>query len=144
MAEQKSKVVSQDIEAFIAEAPERKREDTRRLIALMRDWTGEEPDVWTHSGIGFGRYHYKYDSGHEGDAALVGFSPRKAAFSIYLMGSYSPEHLAAREALLARLGKHRMGKACLYVNKLADIDLTVLEELVRLSLAELRAAYPQG
>ena len=89
-----------------------------------------------------GHYHYKYASGHEGDAFLIGFAPRKAELSLYLMGCYFPDVDARRTALLVRLGKHRMGKACLYVRKLADIDLAVLRELAELSVRRLREAYP--
>ena len=104
--------------------------------------TGEKPKLWGGNIIGFGHYHYKYPSGTEGDSALVGFSPRKTEFSIYLTGTYFPEQGNAREALLKRLGRHRMGKACLYVKRLDDIDPGVLEELIRLSVSALEAHYP--
>ena len=103
--------------------------------------TGEKPRLWG-TIVGFGRYHYKYPTGHEGDTCLVGFSPRKTAFSIYLLGSYFPETEPKAKALLARLGKHSMGKACLYAKKLADIDLEVLEQLIELSVGALRERYP--
>lgn len=141
MAEQKTKPTSTGIEAFIADVEEKKRGDTRRLIEMMERVSGEPPMLWG-SIIGFGSYHYKYASGHEGDAFLIGFAPRKPEFSIYLlMGSYLPEAVAEREALLKRLGKHRMGKACLYVKKLDDIDLDVLEQLMWLSIRSLRETY---
>ena len=116
-----------------------KRADSRALIELMQHVSGEPPVLWG-SMVGFGQYHYKYASGHEGDAFLVGFAPRKAEFSIYLMGT--PEGSTDREALLAKLGKHRMGKGCLYVKRLSDIDMDVLRELAKSSVGALRAAYP--
>nr|WP_269467891.1 DUF1801 domain-containing protein [Devosia ureilytica] len=93
--------------------------------------------------VGFGQYHYKYPTGHEGDAFLVGFAPRKSEFSIYLMGTYFPQETARREALLTKLGKHRMGKACLYVKRLSDIDLDVLRALAEISVRRLRDTYPE-
>lgn len=120
-----------------------RRKDAYALAALMKRVTGEKPRLWSGAIIGFGEYHYRYPTGHEGDSCLAGFSPRKTEFSIYLMGTYFPEQGNAREALLARLGKHRMGKACLYVKKLADIDLKVLEKLVRMSVMALRRHYPK-
>jgi len=91
--------------------------------------------------VGFGNYHYVYDSGHEGDSFLVGFAPRQAEFSIYLMGIYFPDSTDAARLLLEHLGKHRMGKACLYVKKLADIDEKVLMQLIELSVQKLREHY---
>ena len=126
MPEQKTKPHSGDVGAFLAQVEnDQKRADSHVLVELMSKISGEPPVLWG-TMVGFGQYHYKYPTGHEGDAFLVGFAPRKAAFSIYLMGTYFPEENARREALLAKLGKHRMGKSCLYVNKLSDIDLDVL------------------
>ncbi|HUH77518.1 MAG TPA: DUF1801 domain-containing protein [Devosia sp.] len=131
-----------DVDAFLAEISDpQKRADSAQLIALMQEITGEPPVLWG-TMIGFGSYHYRYASGHEGDAMLVGFAPRKAEFSIYLMGSYLPAATDMREALLARLGKHRMGKACLYVKRLSDIDLDILRELATASVRYLRETYP--
>ncbi len=131
-----------DVDAFLAAIPDaQKRADSAQLIAMMQEITGEPPVLWG-TMIGFGSYHYRYASGHEGDAMLIGFAPRKAEFSIYLMGCYFPAAAETREALLARLGKHRMGKACLYVKRLSDIDLAVLRELATASLHYLREAYP--
>ena len=142
MAAQKTRPDTGDVAAFIAQVePEQRRAECAQLMALMEAATGEPPVLWG-SMIGFGRYHYRYASGHEGDSFLVGFAPRKAEFSIYLMGSYAPEETTQRDALLARLGKHRMGKACLYVKKLTDIDMEVLDQLARTAVANLRAAYP--
>ena len=108
---------------------------------MMTRITGEKPKMWGPSIVGFGSYHYKYASGHEGDACLAGFSPRKAEFSIYLD---TPEDSAERSDLLARLGKHRMGKGCLYVKRLEQVDLGVLEQLVRHSVEWARATYPRS
>lgn len=116
-----------------------KRADSEKLIAIMSRLTGEPPVMWGGTMVGFGQYHYCYDSGHEGDTFLAGFSPRKAEFSLYLMGAYLPETSARFTALLDRLGKHRMGKACLYLKRLSDIDLGVLEQLITLSNEALKA-----
>lgn len=103
---------------------EQKKTDSFQLIELMRTWSGFEPKMWGPSIIGFGSYHYKYASGREGDAPLIGFSPRKAALSLYV---YSP--VDEQKPLLDALGKFKMGKACIYVNKLADINIDVLEKM---------------
>ncbi|WP_445431612.1 DUF1801 domain-containing protein [Chryseobacterium indoltheticum] len=103
---------------------EQKKTDSFRLIELMQKWTDSEPKMWGPSIIGFGNYHYKYASGHEGDAPVIGFSPRKAAFSLYV---YSDTEKS--KVLLANLGKFKMSKACIYVKKLSDIDIAVLQEL---------------
>ena len=143
MPEQKTKPHSGDVGAFLAQVEnDQKRADSHVLVELMSKISGEPPVLWG-TMVGFGQYHYKYPTGHEGDAFLVGFAPRKAAFSIYLMGTYFPEENARREALLAKLGKHRMGKSCLYVNKLSDIDLDVLRKLVEISVKKLRDTYPE-
>jgi hypothetical protein len=132
---------SQSVGDLLAQVTDaEKRGDGATLIAMLQEVTGEAPVAWG-TMIGFGHYHYVYPGGHEGDSFLVGFAPRKAEFSIYLMGTYAPEEMAKREALLARLGRHRMGKACLYVRRLSDIDLDVLRELAVLSVTALRGAY---
>lgn len=142
MADQKTKPHTGEVETFLGQVEsERKRADSHALIEMMSGISREPPVLWG-TMVGFGQYHYKYPTGHEGDSFLVGFAPRKAAFSIYLMGTFTPEDKARREALLAKLGKHRMGKACLYVNKLSDIDLDVLHELVEISVRRMRATYP--
>lgn len=136
-------MATEDLDEFLAQIDDAaKREDSQRLIALMEAVAGAPPVLWG-TMIGFGRYHYKYASGTEGDSFLIGFAPRKAEFSIYLMGTYLPEEVDKRDALLAKLGKHRMGKACLYVKRLADIDMDVLRELAETSVAQLRRTYPQ-
>lgn len=140
MAEQKTRPGG-DVTAFIERIEDAgKRADSQTLISLMSEVSGEQPVLWG-TMVGFGQYHYRYETGHEGDSFLVGFAPRRAEFSIYLMGTYFPEVAEKREALLARLGKHRMGKACLYVKRLSDVDLGVLRELVEMSVVELRKAY---
>lgn len=103
---------------------EQKKIDSTTLIELMQKWSGFEPKMWGPTIIGFGSYHYKYASGHEGDAPLLGFSPRKAQFSLYV---YSKTEKS--DELLKDFGKFKMGKSCIYVKKLADIDISILEKL---------------
>lgn len=143
MAETKTRETDVAVGEFLSKVEDpQKRADSAVLIEMMERVTGKPPKMWGPSIIGFGLYHYKYDSGHEGDSCLAGFSPRKAEFSIYLNGGYFPEMVEKRQALLAKLGKHRMGKGCLYVKKLENIDLKVLEQLVKLSYASLKKRYP--
>jgi hypothetical protein len=137
MAEAKFKPTGQGVESFLDGQELARRADCVELVAMMRRATGAEPRLWSANIVGFGDYHYRYASGHEGDACLVGFSPRKTEFSIYLAPGF--DGLAP---LLAKLGKHRMGKGCLYVKRLADIDRAVLEQLIVLSVAHLRQTYP--
>ncbi len=142
MSPQKTTQTGSDVGAFLAQVEgEARQADCARLVAMMSEVAGEGPAMWGPSIVGFGRYHYRYATGHEGDSALIGFSPRKAEFSIYLTGVYFPESKDKAEALLARLGRHRMGKACLYVKRLSDIDEGILRELLELSARELRAHY---
>ncbi|HCF03444.1 DUF1801 domain-containing protein [Flavobacterium sp.] len=126
--ENKTKVteiqVSDFINSFVDD--KHKREDSLQLIELMKKWSGFEPKMWGPTIIGFGSYHYKYASGHEGDCLLIGFSPRKKAFSLYV---YTPQQ--NNTELLNKLGKFKIGKACIYINKLLDIDLDVLEVLCK-------------
>lgn len=136
-------MTSADVNAFLEQVePERKRVDSKELAAIMARVTGAKPTLWTGGIVGFGRYHYRYESGHEGDSCLAGFAPRKAAFSIYLMGHAFPDVQRKAQALLRKLGKHEMGKGCLYVKKLGDVNLDVLEELIALSVSTLREHYP--
>jgi hypothetical protein len=116
------------INAFVDK--EEKKQDSFRLIELMREWSGYEPKMWGPTIIGFGSYHYKYESGHEGDAPILGFSPRKAAFSLYV---HSPT--AESTVLLDNLGKFKLAKACIYVKKLSDINIETLEQLCKISIA---------
>jgi hypothetical protein len=144
MAEAKTVATAASVAEFIeAVEPLSKREDARVLDALFRRVTGEEPRMWGPTIIGYGSYHYKYATGHEGDSLRTGFSPRKAKHSLYLMGTYSDEAGAAlRTAMLSRLGKHSTGKTCLYINKLADVDLAVLEEMIAADWAAMNRLYP--
>ena len=144
MAETKTKPTPISFEEFIAAVePASKREDGAVLDALFRKVTGEAPRMWGPTIVGYGQYHYRYESGHEGDMCRVGFSPRKAKHSLYLMCG-SPKEEAQFAPMLARLGKYSRGKGCLYVNKLADIDLAVLEEMVALSWKNSLEKYPEG
>ena len=112
---------------FLAQVPdERRREDAHRLSAMMREITGEPAAMWGTSIVGFGVYHYRYASGHEGDAPLASFSPRSQHLAIYLVGEFGDRHRSA----LARLGPHKTGKGCLYVKRLDDVDLDALRELI--------------
>jgi hypothetical protein len=115
----------------------KKREDAYRLVDIFTETTGYQAKMWGPSIIGFGSYHYKYESGHEGDAPLVGFSPRKAKISLYFATGDTK-----REELLKNFGKHTTGKACVYINKVADIDVDVLKALIHQSVAFLRETYP--
>lgn len=108
---------------------EQKKQDSFQLIELMRQWSGFEPKMWGPTIIGFGSYHYKYASGHEGDAPILGFSPRKAAFSLYVT---VPDK--DNKKLLDKLGKYTMGKACIYFKKLTDLDLDILEKLCKTTI----------
>ena len=130
MAKNKTLETEQSVAEFIGRLEdETKKQDSIHICELMAEATGQEPKMWGASIIGFGSLHYKYDSGHEGDAPLIGFSPRKNAISLYLASSFE-----GKDALLARFGKHKTGKACIYVNKLKDIDVDVLKQLIIASL----------
>lgn len=115
---------------------EQKKADSFRLIELLREWSGFEPKMWGPTIVGFGNYHYKYASGHEGDAPILGFSPRKAAFSLYVFSETERS-----EKLLSDLGKFKMGKACIYVKKLSDINVSVLQELCIESIQYINEHY---
>jgi len=135
----KTKENEQDVLAFIQQVEsDKKREDALALLDIFTESSGHPPKMWGDSIIGFGRYHYKYASGHEGDAPLVGFSPRKSKISLYFATGDSE-----REKLLKKLGKHTSGKACVYINKLADIDVDVLKQLITQSIEFLQALYPE-
>lgn len=143
--ELKTKQTDADVGAFLAGIePATKRADAQALIALFTEVTGYPPRMWGPSIIGFGSYHYKYDSGHEGDMCRTGFSPRKANISLYLTGGYcNPKTQAKLDALRAKLGKHKTGKACLYINKLSDVDRSVLKEMIAVNLAYMNERYPE-
>jgi hypothetical protein len=138
MAENKTKATDASVDAFLAAVePERRRIDGRVVLEMMARISGEPPKMWGPSIIGFGSCHYRYESGREGDMPRIGFSPRKAQLVLYLADGF-----AGRDALFARLGKHSTSKACLYINKLADVDLAVLEQLMVASSEYMRKTYP--
>lgn len=125
-------------EDFLASVEhDRRREDGFALLEMMTRVTGMEPVMWGPSIIGYGQYHYKYESGREGDHFFCGFSPRKANLSLYFTPGYGNY-----EEYFTRLGKHKTGAACVYINKLADIDMDVLEELTAACVAHMRERYP--
>lgn len=135
--EPKTKPTEVSVDKFIEEIQQpQKKEDSYALVALFAEVTREEAKMWGPSIIGFGKYHYRYASGHEGDAPLAAFSPRKTALTFYFM---LPDE--KREELLAKLGKHKTGKGCVYVNKLSDIDTAVLKEMIREDIAHAKQLY---
>ncbi|KUJ59647.1 hypothetical protein AR687_22205 [Flavobacteriaceae bacterium CRH] len=140
MAKNKTTETATSVTDFInAVDDETKRNDSFELIKIMQKQTGFEPKMWGPSIIGFGSYHYKYESGHEGDAPLVGFSPRKDAFSFY---AYLTDE--NKEELLPAFGKHKVAKACVYFKKLTDIDLEILKKMISLSVKNLHTLYPSN
>ncbi|MBB5519605.1 DUF1801 domain-containing protein [Amphiplicatus metriothermophilus] len=135
--ENKTQPTAASVEAFIDGVEnETRRRDSRTLLTLMKKITGEPPKMWGASMIGFGKYRYKYESGREGEFFLTGFSPRAASLSVYILPGYEDN-----SDLLAKLGKHKTGKSCLYINKLEDVDLGVLEKLIARSVAHMRKTY---
>ena len=139
MPENKTQPTPASVDAFIAAAePPERRADAKIIRTMMERLSGGPATMWGPSIIGFGRYHYRYDSGREGDMARIGFSPRRAELVLYLSDGF-PDHAA----LMARLGKHRTGKSCLYIKRLSDIDMGVLEELVVASIAAMDERYPR-
>ncbi len=142
MASSENKTVATDasVDDFLdaVEHPTRKA-DAVVLREMMERLTGCPAVMWGDSLVGFDQYHYKYDSGREGDMLMVGFSPRKANLSLYIMPGF-----ADIAPLLAKLGKHKTSRACLYINKLADVDLSVLEEIVQVAIDDMRARYPKA
>ena len=126
MAEPKTRKNRSSVKRFLESvANDRRRRDAFTLLELFEEVTGEKPAMWGDSIVGFGTYHYKYASGREGDWPVTGFSPRKASLSVYLTCGTPPD-----PNLLGKLGKHRMGAGCLYINKLEDVDLDILRELI--------------
>lgn len=134
MSENKTKASDASVDAYLKaiEDPAR-RTDCQALVRLMQTITGERPRMWGSNIVGFGSYHYRYESGREGDSCATGFSSRKTDISVYLTADF-----AGQEALLARLGKHKMGKACLSIRRLSDVDIDVLEQLVAGSVEAVR------
>jgi len=134
MPENKTKPTAQSVAGFLAAIPdEQRRQDCQTLVALMSQAAGAEPKLWGSNIIGFGQYHYVYDSGREGDSLLTGFSPRKPALVLYGLGSGKQ-----REALLEKLGKFKTGKGCLYIKQLDDVHLPTLKKLIALGVKEAR------
>jgi hypothetical protein len=130
MAELKTKKNTGSVTAFLKTIQDKTmREDCETIAGIMRTLTKADPVMWGTAMVGFGHYHYKYESGREGDWFLCGFSPRKQALSLYLMGG-----LHQQKDLLAKLGKHKTGKSCLYIKRLADININVLKTLIRNSI----------
>lgn len=141
MANARNKTVANDasVETFLAAiADPQRRADAQAVDALMRKATGCAPKMWGEGIVGYDEYHYVYDSGREGDMAMAGFSPRKQNLVLYIVPGFKDY-----EALMQRLGKHKTGKSCLYLNKLADVDVAVLEKLVAASVAAMRKKYPK-
>ncbi|PRY76880.1 uncharacterized protein DUF1801 [Yoonia maritima] len=138
MAENKTQPTAQAVSEFIAKVePQRRHDDAVTLNALFQKITGWEPRMWGPSIIGYGQYHYTYDSGRGGDFLATGFSPRKANLVIYIMPGYTDFSV-----ILGRLGKHKLGKSCLYINKLSDVDIDVLAELIQAGLDDLGRRWP--
>lgn len=138
MAKNKTTETNLSVDDFLnAVADETKRNDSFRLVQIMKEQTGFDARMWGPSIVGFGSYHYKYPSGHEGDAPLVGFSPRAKEISLYLYQEFTE-----REKLLQQLGKHKSGVGCVYIKKLQDIDIDVLRKLISSSVEYLQKKYP--
>lgn len=137
MAENKTQKTGASVSKFLASIKdETRRKDSAAVASLMKKVTGLKAEMWGPAIVGFGRYHYKYDSGREGDMPVVGFSPRKEALTLYLMTGFS-----GFDKLFAKLGKHKTSKACLYIKRLEDVDKAVLEELIARSVAAMKKKY---
>lgn len=137
MSQNKTVPSNASVQAFVAAVDnEQRRRDTRELIALMREITGEEGRMWGSSLVGFGSYHYRYASGREGDFFLTGLSPRKTALAVYIMPGFG-----RYQAQLQRLGPHKTGRSCLYLKSLDAVDRNVLAEIIRDSVAHMREKY---
>jgi hypothetical protein len=135
----KTKPTEVSVESHMAAiANEEQRNDARSLVVLMRKVTRQEPRMWGPSIVGFGSYHYKYASGHEGDSALTGFAARGRDLVVYIAPDFE-----GRDVLLAKLGEHKTGKVCVYIRRLANVDLKILEKLVARSIADTKSRYPQ-
>ncbi|TKB43852.1 DUF1801 domain-containing protein [Thalassotalea mangrovi] len=138
MSENKTQLTDLNPDTFIAaiEHPV-KRQDSEQLLQLFSSITKQKPQLWGTSIIGFGQYHYRYESGREGDFLRTGFAPRKQNIAIYIMPGFAPY-----QPLLNKLGKHKIGKSCLYINKLADIDMTILTRLIETAYLDMNEKYP--
>ena len=138
MAEMKTKATEADVMTFVEGIEdEGQRRDAQELLRIMKRVTGEKPAMWGESMIGFGRYHYRYESGREGDWFLTGFSPRKRDLTLYIMAGFD-----RWDELMERLGKYRTGKSCLYIRRLEDVDAKVLAELIGASVDHMKRTYP--
>lgn len=138
MTKNKTTETNQSVTIFINKvADEVKRRDCFRLLEIFNTHTGFKPKMWGPSIIGFGKYHYKYESGHEGDAPLAAFSPRATSMVIYLSGRFEK-----RDELLKKFGKHKAGKACIYIKKLDDVNPEILGQMISKSVKEIRKRYP--
>ncbi|MFK8032017.1 MAG: DUF1801 domain-containing protein [Gammaproteobacteria bacterium] len=138
MAENKTKETTQSVTAFLNSIePAQKRKDAKAIAAIMRKASGERAKMWGASIVGYGRYHYKYDSGREGDSLRVGFSPRKQSTTVYIIPGFN-----GFSGLLKKLGKHKVTKSCLYINKLDDVNVEVLTEIIEKSLKIMSKKYP--
>jgi hypothetical protein len=136
MAQLKTRPTRASVSAFLAAIPDPgRRADCRKVAAILRRATGARPRMWGPSIVGFGTHHYRYASGREGDWFIIGFAPRKDALTLYLMGGYQ-----RHGPLLRKLGRHQRGRGCLYIKRLADVDLAVLTRLVQVSVAHARRA----
>ena len=139
MAEQKTKPTAESVTDFInRQEDEQVRDDCRELVKMMKKITGEVPVMWGPGIVGFGKYHYKYESGHEGDSCIAAFAPRKGKLTVYGM----PEVLGDT-TLISKLGKAKTSKACIYFKKLEDIDTSVLENIIKKSVALCNKKYPE-
>ncbi len=139
MAQNKTTENENSVTDFINSVEDQtRRDDCFRIAEIFKDVSGSEPKMWGHAIIGYGSYHYKYDSGREGDAPRTGFSPRKTEFALYIA------LFDGRDAMLAKLGKHKTGKGCVYIKKTADIDVDVLKKIIAAGLEYMRTAYPNS
>lgn len=137
MSENKTKATTASVSAYLKSvAHDKSREDAQTIKKVMDKVTGWKAKMWGPSIVGYGQYHYKYDSGREGDFLITGFSPRKQALTIYIMPGFS-----AYDGLMAKLGKYKTGRSCLYINKLEDVDMKVLETLIRKSVNFMKKKY---
>lgn len=139
MADLKTKETKASVSAFLNAIDDpQKRKDCKAIAAMMRKATGARAKMWGPSIVGYGRYHYKYESGREGEFMRAGFSPRKQAITLYIMTGFK-----AYDPLMKKLGKHKTGKSCLYIKSLSDVDTDVLEKLINASVDAMREKYPE-
>lgn len=138
MSDLKTKANQQSVIAYLNTIePQKRREDSFAILALMQEVSGEEPQMWGDKIVGFGRYHYKYASGREGDWFLAGFAPRKQNLTLYIMSGFD-----GYDELMGKLGKHSTGKSCLYIKKLEDVDQAILRQLIAQSIANMKQTNP--